>query len=98
MVSYVNSPKVRFSRHAIQRMFERSIPSSVVAQVARNGAIIEDYPNDAPSPSRLQLGWNGGYPLHVVVAQDPDGSLTVITTYIPELDRWEGNYRRRKKK
>jgi len=53
-----------FRVHAIQRMFERGIRKEDVRQILLTGAVIEEYPEDAPYPSRLVLGWRGQRPLH----------------------------------
>ena len=49
--------EVQFSRHAIERMFQRALPPSVIAHVIANGEIIESYPDDTPYPSLLLLGF-----------------------------------------
>ncbi len=49
--------KLVFRQHAIRRMFERRISVEDVNAALVNGKIIEDYPDDAPYPSRLLLGY-----------------------------------------
>lgn len=64
--------KIDFSRHAIQRMFERSIsPKNVRVAIAR-GKVIAAYADDKPYPSKLLLWFIEGNPLHVVVARQDD--------------------------
>ena len=83
--------------HAIQRMFGRRITEQEVRDVLDKGAVIEDYPNDTPYPSRLLLGWSGPRPLHVVTAENAaDGETIVITVYEPEPARWDATFRRRR--
>jgi hypothetical protein len=61
-------------------MFERRISINDVNAVIGRGETIEDYPDDSPYPSRLLLGWRGGRPLHVVVADNlSENELIVIT-------------------
>ena len=62
------------------------------------GEIIEDYATDEPYPSCLILGWTDeGRPLHIVCAPVPDERrLIVITTYQPDPDRWDAEFRRRR--
>jgi len=80
------------------RMFERAITVNDVRQVLATGDTIREYRDDRPYPSRLVLGWSEGRPIHVLVADDPDRQLTVvITAYIPDPERWEPGYRRRKR-
>lgn len=89
---------VQFSRHAIERMFQRAIPPSVIAHVIANGEIIEPYPDDIPYPSLLLLGFQEEQPVHVVVAQEPGSGLChVITVYYPDSAIWENNFKTRRK-
>ena len=85
-----------FRVHAIQRMFQRRISAEDVRHVLATGEVIEEYPNDTPYPSRLVLGWSGERPIHVVVADNPEGQETiVITVYEPDPAQWEPGFRRR---
>ena len=87
-----------FRVHAIQRMFERGISDADVREVVARGETVEDYPKDTPFPSRLVLGWQGSRPLHVVLATDESaGEDIVITVYEPTLEKWEPDFRRRKR-
>ena len=70
-----------------------------VLQVLDAGEIIEEYSGDAPYPSCLILGRTGvGRPLHIVCAPvSAKDRLIIITTYQPDPDRWEPDFRRRKR-
>ncbi len=68
-------------------MFERNISTDEIVKVVLNGEIIEEYLNDKPCPSVLILGFSGGNPLHVVIAQCED-HVRIITVYKPETDKW----------
>jgi hypothetical protein len=93
----MNCRDVRFSRHAIQRMFERSIPAGDVLITLDNGEVVEEYPDDSPYPSALLLGWSSGRPLHVAAAHDPERNLcVVITAYIPDTMQWGEDFKTRK--
>ena len=86
-----------FRIHAIQRMFERRITQEDVHHVLKTGEAIEDYPDDTPYPSKLVLGWRGLRPIHVVAANnDKDRETIVISSYEPDPDRWEPDFKRRK--
>jgi len=37
-----------FTRHAVQKMFERDISITIVKQVVKKGEVIQSYPNDKP--------------------------------------------------
>jgi len=93
----VMARKVTFRVHALRRMFERGISVEDVESVLDAGEVVESYPEDRPYPSRLQLGWRGGQPLHVVAAENlGDNELIVITAYEPDPAHWEPEFKRRK--
>lgn len=59
------------------------------------GGIIEAYPQDTPYPSRLVLEWRQARPLHVVAANKANtGETIVITTYEPDPEEWDRDYKR----
>jgi hypothetical protein len=80
-------------------MMERGISRGEVWLVIESGEVIEaDHRSGRPLPTRLLLGWVRGRPLHVVVADDPDGTHYVITVYEPSTDRWNADFRTRKER
>jgi hypothetical protein len=86
-----------FSRHAVQRMFERGISAATVRQAIDTGQIIESYPDDTPYPSFLLLAEVNGRPLHVVFADDVTSrSRHIVTVYVPDLERWQPDFRTRR--
>jgi hypothetical protein len=79
-------------------MFERDITVGDVRNVITAGSVIEDYPDDEPYPSRLVLGWVGGRPIHVVMAENrADDELIVVTAYVPDPEQWDEKFTRRKR-
>ena len=89
---------LRFRVHALRRMFDRGITVVDVQQALATGDTIREYSGDRPYPSRLVLGWSGDRPIHVLAADDPSSSLTVvITAYEPDSARWEPGFRRRRR-
>lgn len=87
-----------FRPHAIQRMFERGISTSQVRRALEESQVIEDYPDDMPFPSRLALGWHESRPIHVVAARNEEEDETiVITVYEPDPQKWNSDFRRRRK-
>jgi len=86
-----------FSRHAIQRMFERSVSAESVGKIIGSGEIIASYPEDKPYPGFLILGWIKGGPVHIVMAQDAEtASCFVITVYQPDPAIWASDFRTRR--
>jgi len=80
-------------------MFERGITSEDVRHVLDTGSTVESYPEDAPYPSRLVLGFVGARALHVVAADDEEERQTiVITAYEPDPESWDESFRTRSKR
>lgn len=93
----MNNSKILFRVHAIQRMFERHIAAKNVSRVLQSGETIEDYSAEMPDPSRLILGFQGKRPFHVVTSENLEtNETTIITVYIPDPDKWNKEFRRRK--
>lgn len=90
------SNQLIFRKHALQRMFQRSISTEDVAAVLREGKFIIAYPDDTPYPSRLMLGWRGDRPIHIVAADTPESETIVITVYEPDSALWEPGFERKK--
>lgn len=94
----IRNGRVRWQRHSLKRMVERGITRADVLSVIETGEIIEDYPADTPYPSALVLGFVGGRPLHAVVAFDGARAYAhVVTVYEPGLDKFEPDWRTRRK-
>jgi hypothetical protein len=60
--------------------------------------IIEEYPKDKYLPSFLVYTKYQGQIIHVQIAVDLENSfVTIVTAYKPSLDKWEKDYRTRRK-
>ena len=46
----VENVHIEWQRHALERMMEREISRDIVKKVLSSGEIIEDYPDDKPTP------------------------------------------------
>ena len=78
-------------------MFEREISMKKARQALEMGETIEDYSSEMPEPSRLILGFQGKRPFHVVISENPEtNETTIITVYIPDLDKWNKDFRSRR--
>ena len=85
-----------YRKHALQRMFERSIYPADVRRILEEGKTIVDYPDDKPYGSRLMLGWSNNRPIHIVAANTPESETIIITVYEPDPALWESGFERRK--
>jgi hypothetical protein len=45
------------TRHALRRIVERNISESEICQAAKDGRVIEDYPDDKYSPQLSDIGF-----------------------------------------
>jgi len=89
--------KLAFKKHSLIRMHERDIAADEVREILIRGQIIEDYPEDKPFPSCLISGSTiYKKPIHVVVAEEDEEMLWIITVYQPNPEEWEDGFERRK--
>jgi hypothetical protein len=89
---------LHFSRHALERMFQRGIPPDALSALLDKGEIIASYADDQPYPSVLMLGWFESKPVHAVIAKDPlSAACQVITVYRPDPMLWDAAFKSRKK-
>ncbi|MEN6411204.1 MAG: DUF4258 domain-containing protein [Veillonellales bacterium] len=88
---------LRWTQHALLRLFQRSISTDDVAHALSSGEIIESYPEAHPYPSYLVLGVSiAKTQLHVVCGLS-DIELWIITAYYPNPNEWEADYKTRRK-
>lgn len=52
--------RILFLRHAIERMFQRSVAPAAVRRIVEEDDRIAEYPEDKPYPSTLLLGLEKG--------------------------------------
>jgi hypothetical protein len=97
IVKAVKEGNIQWHRHTLERMIERGITRDTVKKVLLMSEVIEDYPEDAPYPSALFLGFVSGTPFHVVAAFDDESDhCYVITVYTPDLEHFENDYKTRR--
>lgn len=88
---------VKFSGHALRRMFDRKLSTEEVIFTIQTGETITGYPDDKPYPSELRLGWVSDKPVHVVVAQNQENNeCYVITAYVPSSEIWSDDFKIRR--
>jgi len=90
--------EIKFTRHAMERMFQRSISPETIHMIIENSEMIMSYPDDTPHPSVLLLGFDSGRPVHIVIALEAASGLChVITVYQPDADVWDDDFKMRRK-
>lgn len=90
--------RILFLPHAVRQMArpDRMITPSEVREVIMQGALIEDYPDDARGHSCLLHGHGTDRrDIHVVCAPKED-LLAIITAYLPTAEEWEHDLRTRR--
>ncbi len=82
--------------HASDQAVKRDIDDFEIEEAIANGEVIEDYPEDKYGPSCLILGTTKTQRiLHIQVSYPP--KVKVITIYVPSSDKWESDWKIRKK-
>jgi hypothetical protein len=79
-----------------EKLRRRRIKAQDIEQAARNGNIIEEYPDDPRGASCLILGFVGARPLHVVCGRLAAEEILIITAYEPDRAEWENDWKTRK--
>ena len=83
------------SDHASGRFEQRRVNRRDIQESGANAEIVEDYPSDKFTPSRLLLGFTEtGRPLHILVSVEDTPLVKIITVYEPDPARWR-NHRER---
>ncbi len=91
--------KVIYTEHALDEMNaeEELISKDEVRQVIFEGEIVEDYPEDKRGHSCLMFTHTSvGRPVHVIYSPKEE-YLGIITAYVPTLDKWENDFRTRRR-
>ena len=93
--------KVLWSGHATQKLQSEGLRRQEVESALVNCEVIEDYPwLTRRLPDCLVLTFTSyGNPLHAVVALDlPLDRIFIVTVYRPDKERWENDWKTRKRK
>lgn len=78
-----------FSKHSTDQTILRSIRVDEIREAIRDGAAIEDYPDDKYGPSCLILGFTRmGRPLHIHCSYPSRRLIKIITVYEPDNEEW----------
>ena len=91
--------KVIYTEHALDEMNaeEELISKDEIRQVIFEGEIVEDYPEDKRGHSCLMFTYtSAGRPVHIICSPKEE-YLGIITAYIPTLNKWENDFRTRRR-
>lgn len=96
---YCEKSKIKWYKHALERMQERDISRRDIKRCIMYGEIIEEYLDDFPHPSCLIFGYTeNNKVIHVVVSVDKIGEMIgIITAYYPNTDKFELDLKTRRK-
>jgi len=100
LIKQTAEKKIIYTLHALDEMDAEYelITTDEVRHVILNGEIIEDYPDDKRGHSCLIFGFSyKKRPVHVVCTPKED-YLAIITAYIPTSEKWESDFKTRRKK
>ncbi|MBR1642155.1 MAG: DUF4258 domain-containing protein [Butyrivibrio sp.] len=87
--SFVKQGNVIWREHAIKRLRERRITKDDVRNAIYNGEIIEERPDDIPTPCCLILGANVKCRFMHVICGVMDDMVYIISAYYPDPNKWE---------
>ena len=80
------------------RLQERFISREVILTSVDSYEIIEEYPKDKYLPSYLIYAEYGEQVFHIQIATDKENdNIRIVTTYKPTLDKWESDFKTRRK-
>lgn len=95
----INQRRIFWTYHVNMRFSQRPIIRDDILNAVDSFEIIEEYPEDKYLPSYLIRADCGGLILHVQVAADVDGdNVRIVTTYIPDPQEWDADFRIRRKR
>ena len=91
------SKRIFYTVHAVNQMNlgNQLISTEEVEYKIFNGEIIEEYPEDKRGHSCLINGKIDSRAIHIVCAPKND-YRAIITAYLPDMEEWEDNFKRRK--
>ena len=91
--------RLRVSRHAQRRLLERRIRIGDLLDSVAAWRVIEEYPDGRMGPSLLALHELPSGPVHAVWGMfRPDAqSAVLVTVYLPDKEKWDGDFRSRRK-
>ena len=100
LIKQAAEKKIIYSLHALDEMLNEKemISKDEIKDIIFTGEIIENYPEDKRGHSCLMFAMSRkNRPVHIVCAPKEE-YLAIITAYIPSLEKWQEDFKARKKK
>jgi hypothetical protein len=92
--------EIRWSTHATGEAAAEDLDQEQIVEALKTCEIIEDYPQEHRKlPDCLVVGWlPDGLPVHACVGVDETNRrILIITVYRPTEEKWENDWRTRKR-
>ena len=91
---------VRISEHGYDELATDGLLARELVEGMEAAEVIEDYPNYPKGPCVLVLQQTkDGHPVHAVwgLPSDHTNPAVLITAYLPDPEKWEPGFKRRRK-
>jgi len=96
--SCIRCRRIHWTYHVNMRLKRRFILREAVLSSVGTYEIIEEYPKDKYLPSYLIYAEYEGEIIHIQMAADlENNNVTIVTAYKPALDRWEEDFKTRRR-
>jgi hypothetical protein len=96
--SCIERRRIRWTYHVNMRLKGRFISRRTILSAVNNYEIIEEYPKDKYLPSYLVYAEYQGLIIHIQIATDIENdSVIIVTAYKPAMDKWEKDFKTRRK-
>ncbi|MCH7732954.1 MAG: DUF4258 domain-containing protein [Candidatus Marinimicrobia bacterium] len=94
----IKNRRILWTYHVNIRLKERFIPREAVLNSVDTYEIIEEYPEDKYLPSYLIYAEYKGEIIHIQIAADfENNNVRIVTAYRPTLNKWEQDFKSRRK-
>ena len=97
--SCIKRERIYWTYHVNMRLEGRFITREAIVSSVDTYEIIEEYPEDKYLPSCLIFAKYLKKAIHIQIALDlQNDTITIITAYKPNSDKWENDFKTRRKK
>ena len=94
----IKNRRILWTYHVNIRLKERFIPREAVLNSVDTYEIIEEYPEDKYLPSYLIYAEYKEEIIHIQIAADfENNNVRIVTAYRPTLNKWEQDFKSRRK-